>query len=263
MSTKHSGGRDSIRSVRREPSTRRARRLPGDQGTPHWDRAPGRERCATTRPPTGAAAACKTAFASTAAKAALSALRDTDRQDPHRRARHVVLPELPASGREPLGQTAVAVEAPELGVAADRIPSMTICGTVQPPVRSNSFCRNAGSASSDTSSSSIPRVLEQRLRPHAIAAPACAVHPHSRHQCVQTRKPPRGSSYADTRLARPWPDAGTRRRRSSCARSGSAKRTGCCTCTRSHVGASAPSRRGSARRSRASAPGWSRSGTSN
>src|SRR5439155_12591972 len=51
---------------------------------------------------------------------AVPALRHADREDPHGRPGYVVLPELPASGGEPLGETAVTVEPPELGVAADR-----------------------------------------------------------------------------------------------------------------------------------------------
>ena len=51
---------------------------------------------------------------------AVRPLRHADREDPRRRARHVVLPELPALRSEQVLEPPVAVEAPELGVAADR-----------------------------------------------------------------------------------------------------------------------------------------------
>ena len=59
---------------------------------------------------------------------AVRPLRHADREDPRRRPRHVVLPALPAAaerkrrlGGEPLVELAAAVEAPELGVAADHL----------------------------------------------------------------------------------------------------------------------------------------------
>ena len=51
-------------------------------------------------------------------------------------------------------------------------PSIRICGTVQPPVASNTVCRKRGSSSSATSSYGMPERLEERLRADAVAAPA-------------------------------------------------------------------------------------------
>src|SRR5206468_2270524 len=91
-----------------------------------------------------------------------------------------------------------------------------------------------------------PRV-EQCLGPDAVGAPASAVDPDPRHPACQRENTFKGSSTPETRLARPWPAARTRPRRSCCAPSDSAKRTGCCTSTRSSADASAPWRKASAR----------------
>ena len=97
----------------------------------------------------------------------------------------VCQPEAPAltrergelSGREPLVEPAVAVEPPELGVAADRACRRSrIWGTVQPPVRSNSVrAERRVVVDPDLLVLDAAR-LEQRLRAHAVAAPARRVH---------------------------------------------------------------------------------------
>ena len=114
---------------------------------PRRHRPAGGDASATTRLPTVGAGATQDAFKRVRPRrGAVPALRNADRQDPRGWEGHLVLPQLPASGREPLGEPAFTVEPPQLRVAADRLPSTRIWGTVQPPVRSKQLLPEGGVA---------------------------------------------------------------------------------------------------------------------
>src|SRR3989442_7414909 len=146
-------------------------------------------------------------------RASVSALRNADRQDPHRRTRHVVLPELPASRTsrgELVAQAAIAVEAPQLGVATDRLPvdeylrNRPAAGQIEELLPKGRVVVERDLLVLDAP------VLEQRLRADAIAAPASGVNANPGHIVSNEESPAKVPSTAETRLAGPWPDALTR-----------------------------------------------------
>ena len=104
-------------------------------------RAARARRSATTGCPTASAGRCRTSSRPTAARGEPCDRCGTPiEQDPRRRPRHLVLPACQVSpyaaqARAPVERGPRAPGA-ELGVAADRPPSIRICGTVQPPVSS-------------------------------------------------------------------------------------------------------------------------------
>ena len=92
-----------------------------------------------------------------------------------RRCQRSPVPRASLRRREQLVEPAGLDEPRKLGVAADRTVVDRICGTVQLPVRSSSFARNAGSPSTEISSYGMFLRVEQSLRANAVSAPLSRV----------------------------------------------------------------------------------------
>ena len=134
---------------------------------------------------------------------AVRPVRHADRQDPRRRPRDVVLPDpaqryAASSGVEP----PVAVEAPELGVAADRAArrSRSAARSSRRSGRS-AVARKPGSSSSVDLLVVEPARVEERLRAHAVAAPARRIHSNPGHHDLQRTSADRDSPERASRLA--------------------------------------------------------------
>ena len=208
----------------RQPRRRRGAAL--HRGCP--PRARARDRAtgldAARLPPAGrrAGAGCSTSSRSTAERASRASAAG-------RRSRRSASPAAaPGTARVPASRLAAARRAArragprgrgaQLRVAADRARRRSrICGTVQPPVRSSSFARNAGSSSRCDLLVRRPLRVEQRLRPHAVAAPARRVHLDPGHP-ASTEKPPKGSRAGRSLDWAAWrPDVQDRGRRPALA----------------------------------------------
>src|SRR5207248_6263480 len=116
-------------------------------------------------------------------------LRTADGEGPARRARDVVLPALPAtaggSGGEQLVETAVAVEPPELGVAADR-PVIDHDLRHGPPACEIEQPRPEARVLVDLDFVVLePLRIEERLGTDAEAAPLRRIHANARHYLLQ------------------------------------------------------------------------------
>src|SRR5581483_4237669 len=128
-----------------------------------------------------------------AGRRAVRPLRHADRQDPGRGKGHVVLPLVPALRGEQLGQPALAVEAPELGVAADR-PLVDEDLRHRPAARQLVQPRAEAWVVAEVDLLVVEAAgVEERLRADAVAAPAGRIHPNSGHYRLERRNAAAGS----------------------------------------------------------------------